>query len=114
VFVDAEPAAIRWAASVGADRIELYTEPFARSFGEGPAEGRRSFTTYAEMATLAHNLGLGVNAGHDLDLVNLGLFRDIPFLDEVSIGHALIARALFVGLGRTVGDYLDVLRPREL
>ncbi len=61
------------------------------------------------MATLAHGLGLGVNAGHDLDLSNLVLFRSLPHLDEVSIGHALISRALFVGLDRSVRDYLAAL-----
>ena len=68
-----------------------------------------SFDVYARMATLAHELGLGVNAGHDLDLDNLTLFRDLPHLDEVSIGHALISHALYVGLDRAVRDYLSAL-----
>lgn len=106
VFVEPEPAAIRWAGSLGADRIELYTEPFARSFRAGPQEGRRSFECYVSAASLAHELGLGVNAGHDLDLSNLVLFRTLPHLSEVSIGHALISHALFVGLDRAVRDYL--------
>ena len=70
---------------------------------------RRSFDAYAERARLAHSLGLGVNAGHDLDLDNLVMFRELPFLDEVSIGHALMSRALFVGLPVVVREYLNVL-----
>ena len=109
LFVDAEEAPIRWAARLGADRIELYTEPFARAFERGNAAGRASFDVYARAAELAASLGLGVNAGHDLDLENLTLFRRLPHLDEVSIGHALISHALFVGLDRSVRDYLDAL-----
>lgn len=109
LFVDAEPDAIRWAAAAGADRVELYTEPFARAFERGPEAGRRVFERFAESATLAHSLGVGVNAGHDLDLENLTMFRDLPFLDEVSIGHAVISRALFVGLPVVVREYLNVL-----
>ena len=71
--------------------------------------GRRSFETYAEAANLAHSLGLGINAGHDLDLDNLLMFRALPHLDEVSIGHAIISRAVFVGLDTVVREYLDVL-----
>jgi pyridoxine 5-phosphate synthase len=112
LFVDASPDPIRWAASSGADRVELYTEPFARAFERGRAEAERSLAQYADAARLAHSLGLGVNAGHDLDLDNLVLFRDLPFLDEVSIGHALISRALFVGLSTVVREYLDVLAVR--
>ncbi len=110
VFVDPEEDAVRWAAGLGADRIELYTEPFARAFAEGEAEGRASFDRYVAAAHVAHSLGLGVNAGHDLDLENLVLFRTLPHLDEVSIGHALVTHALWVGLDRAVGDYLQVLR----
>jgi len=109
VFVDASPDPIRWAASVGADRVELYTEPFARAFERGVDAARPSFAVYAETATLAHALGLGVNAGHDLDLANLAIFRDLPFLDEVSIGHAIVSRALFMGLSTVVGEYLQLL-----
>ncbi|OLC40597.1 MAG: pyridoxine 5'-phosphate synthase [Acidobacteria bacterium 13_1_40CM_65_14] len=109
LFVDAMPDPIRWAASVGADRVELYTEPFARAFERGPDIASRSFAQYVECARLAHAVGLGVNAGHDLDLANLVLFRTLPFLDEVSIGHAIISRAVFVGLSTVVGEYLDVL-----
>jgi pyridoxine 5-phosphate synthase len=109
VFVDADADPIRWAAAAGADRIELYTEPFARAFGRGADMARRSFARYAESAGLANDLGLGVNAGHDLDLENLVLFRQLPFLAEVSIGHALISRALFVGLSAAVREYLTLL-----
>ena len=109
LFVDASPGPVRWAAESGADRIELYTEPFARAFEQGAEVARRSFDLFAEAASLAHELGLGVNAGHDLDLENLVRFRGLPYLDEVSIGHALMSRALFVGLKTVVGEYLDVL-----
>ena len=110
LFVDAADAPIRWASDVGADRIELYTEPFARAFERGEADALDSLAVYAHAATLAHALGLGVNAGHDLDLDNLVMFRTLPHLDEVSIGHALVSRALFVGLQHSVRDYLDVLK----
>ena len=109
LFVDPEESSIRWAAETGADRVELYTEPFARAFERGATDGRDSFARYADAAELAHSLGLGVNAGHDLDLVNLVQFRRLPHLDEVSIGHALISHALFVGLATSVREYLDVL-----
>jgi pyridoxine 5-phosphate synthase len=110
LFVDPIEAPIRWAASVGADRIELYTEPYARAFEQDPDAAARSFAQYADAARLAHSLGLGINAGHDLDLANLVVFRELPFLDEVSIGHAIISRALFVGLATVVREYLDVLK----
>ena len=106
MFVDPDPAAIRWAASLGAARVELYTEPFARAFEKGNEPATSSFRQYVAAAELAHELGLGINAGHDLDLQNLTLFRTLPHLDEVSIGHALISHALFVGLDRAVRDYL--------
>jgi pyridoxine 5-phosphate synthase len=114
VFIDPDPAAVRWAAALGADRIELYTEPYARAFENGEREGRDCFERYAAAARLAHELGLGVNAGHDLDLRNLTLFRTLPHLDEVSIGHALLSHALFVGLDRAVREYLAVLKSAEL
>jgi pyridoxine 5-phosphate synthase len=106
MFIDPEPAAVKWAASLGAQRVELYTEPFAHAFKESEAAADRSFRRYVEAANLAHALGLGINAGHDLDLDNLVVFRTLPHLDEVSIGHALISRALYVGLDRAVRDYL--------
>ena len=108
MFVNPVLDAIRWAASVGGDRVELYTEPFARECEAG--RGEPSFKIYAEAAELAHSLGLGVNAGHDLDLQNLPLFRRLPHLAEVSIGHALMSHALFVGLDQSVRDYLDAIR----
>jgi len=106
LFVDPEEGSIGLAAAVGADRVELYTEPFARAFAAGRQEGEREFARYAAAAAAAHALGLGVNAGHDLDLDNLPLFRALPHLAEVSIGHALISHALFVGLDRAVRDYV--------
>ena len=109
LFVDPQEAPIRWAAEMGADRVELYTEPFARAFERGEPNARESFATYTRAAELAHSLGLGVNAGHDLDLDNLVLFRRLPHLDEVSIGHALVSYALFVGLAQSVREFLDVL-----
>lgn len=109
LFVDPEPAAIDWAKSMGADRVELYTEPFARAFERGPDAAGASFAKDVAAAGLAHRLGVGVNAGHDLDLRNLTLFKTLPHLDEVSIGHALISRAMFVGLGRVVKEYLAAL-----
>jgi pyridoxine 5-phosphate synthase len=109
LFIDPEPAAVRWAKSMGADRVELYTEPFARAFERGPGAAAASFEKYSAAANLAFDLGVGVNAGHDLDLRNLTLFRTLPHLDEVSIGHALVSRAIFVGLRRVVKEYLAVL-----
>jgi pyridoxine 5-phosphate synthase len=109
LFVDPLPAPVRWARVLGAARTELYTEPFARAFERGPAAAAESFATYVAAAQLAHALGLGINAGHDLDLRNLTLFRTLPALDEVSIGHALISHALFVGLRQAVEDYLAAL-----
>jgi pyridoxine 5-phosphate synthase len=109
LFVDPEPAPIEWAARMGADRVELYTEPFARAFERGPEAAAASFTKYTDAAKLSHRLGMGVNAGHDLDLRNLTLFKALPHLDEVSIGHALISRAIFVGLGKVVKEYIAAL-----
>ena len=111
LFVDPEPAPSRWARDLNGDRVELYTEPFARAFERGPAAAAASFEKYVVAATLAHEIGLGVNAGHDLDLRNLTLFRTLPHLDEVSIGHALISHALFVGLRQAVLDYREALVP---
>jgi pyridoxine 5-phosphate synthase len=109
LFVDPEEPAIRWASEMGADRVELYTEPFARSFEQGQPQARASFAHYARAAALADFLAMGVNAGHDLDLDNLTMFRELPHLAEVSIGHALVSHALYVGLERSVRDYLRVL-----
>ena len=114
LFVDPEPAAIHWAASMGAERVELYTEPFARAFERGPAAAAASFEQYVRAAQLAHELGLGVNAGHDLDLRNLTVFHALPHLDEVSIGHALIGHALYVGLRQAVLDYKAAVDGRHV
>ena len=110
LFVEPRADAVQLASSLGADRVELYTEPFARAFEHGADRARRSFERYTEAARLARSLGLGVNAGHDLDLNNLMLFRELPHLDEVSIGHAIVSRALFAGLEPVVREYLAVLR----
>jgi pyridoxine 5-phosphate synthase len=109
VFVDADLPAITWAAQTGADRIELYTEPYAREFAQGEPHRSAALDRFARAAAHAHALGLGVNAGHDLDLDNLRDFARIPHIDEVSIGHALMSHALFVGLDRAVREYLAVL-----
>lgn len=108
VFVDPEQHAIDWAADLGADRVELYTEPYARAFERGGDALERSLTLYRSAAERATERGLGVNAGHDLDLSNLPTFLTVPGVDEVSIGHALMARALFVGLGAVVAEYLRI------
>ena len=110
LFVDPVADAVRWAADLGGDRVELYTEPYARAFEAGQGHGEASLKIYAAAAELAHSLGLGVNAGHDLDLHNLTLFKKLPHLAEVSIGHALVSRAVFVGLAPAVREYLDALR----
>lgn len=111
LFVDAERSAVELAHDVGADRIELYTEPYARAFDAGVTAAMRSFDRYVEASQLAHSFGMGINAGHDLDLQNLLIFRDLPHLDEVSIGHAIVSRALFVGLDAVLREYIAVLRP---
>ncbi len=110
LFVEAELPAIDWAAEMGGDRVELFTEPFARAFAHGDTAANASLRRFADAARHAHDRGLGVNAGHDLDLGNLAVFRTVPHLAEVSIGHAIISRALFVGLARTVREYLAVLQ----
>ncbi len=109
LFVDPSLAPIKWASELGADRIELYTEPYARAFERGVEQAHASFGAYTEAAEYAQTLGLGLNAGHDLDLDNLVIFRRLPHLAEVSIGHALISHALFVGLQQAVREYLEVL-----
>ena len=108
LFVDADPEQARRAADLGADRVELYTEPYARAF---PTPEREAvFARYRAAAEAALAAGLGLNAGHDLDLHNLPyLAARLPGLEEVSIGHALIADALFLGLDRAVRAYLRAL-----
>ena len=105
LFMDAEPERVRWAAQTGADRIEIYTEPYGAAFGTAAAP--RELARVRESAREATSVGLGVNAGHDLNLHNLPtLAREVPEILEVSIGHALIADALYLGLEETVRRYL--------
>lgn len=112
VFVDPEPASIDWAAALGADRVELYTESYARAFERGGDVLDASVAKYRAAAEHAAAAGLAVNAGHDLDLANLPTFLTVPHIAEVSIGHALMARALFVGLGPVVEEYLAITGSR--
>ena len=107
LFMDADPHQMELAKKIGADRVELYTEPYATAFREGRVE--TVFPNYAQAAFAAQSQGLGVNAGHDLNLENLSKFCLIPNILEVSIGHALIAEALEMGLSNTVKAYLDIL-----
>lgn len=109
IFVDPVEEAIDLAKDVGGDRVELYTEPFAAAFARGLDAGRMEMQRYVSAAERAHALGLGINAGHDLDLNNLPLFLTLPHLAEVSIGHALMSRALFEGLASTVREYLALV-----
>ncbi len=113
LFMDPDLQQIDRAAAIGVDRIELYTGPFAemvRTHGADSAAVKQSCAVFARAATHAAAIGLGVNAGHDLDLVNLPLFRQIAEVQEVSIGHALIGDALRIGLAAAVAAYLRVLR----
>lgn len=108
VFVDPSIKMVEGAAKVGADRIELYTEPYAAHYHK---DRNQAVAPYQEAASAAHRLGLGLNAGHDLDLHNLKfLNQSIPHLDEVSIGHALICDALYLGLENTIQMYLRELK----
>ena len=108
IFVNADKDAVRKAAEAGADRIELYTKPYADDYDTDREEAVKPFV---EAAREAKGLGLGVNAGHDLNLENLAYFKSmIPELDEVSIGHALISDALYFGIKDTIRQYLDRLR----
>ena len=108
IFVDPDPKMVEGAAAVGTDRIELYTEDFAKRFS---SDHEAAIKPYQEAARVASELGLGINAGHDLDLNNLPYFAtNIPNLLEVSIGHALISDALYMGLEQTVRRYLEALR----
>ena len=104
IFIDPVPEMAAAARECGADRIELYTEAYAASYAAGP---EAAIAPYVRTAEAARAAGLGVNAGHDLNLQNLGYFlRTIPWTDEVSIGHALICDALYMGLERTIAAYL--------
>lgn len=108
LFMDADSSQMAMAKEIGADRIELYTEPYAASYGSHDAE--TVFEQFRLAALKAQEAGLGVNAGHDLNLDNLGKFCSIPGILEVSIGHALIADALEMGLSGAVKAYLKILR----
>ena len=109
LFMDPAPEAMKAAADLGADRVELYTEPYARAFGGTGQDA--ALRRYAKAARAAQAAGLGVNAGHDLNLDNLPVFlKEVPDVLEVSIGHALIADALELGLGEAVRRYLEAIR----
>lgn len=108
IFVDPVPEMIRGAAETGTDRIELYTEAYAKAYANGDKNG---VMPYRESAELAHELGLGVNAGHDLSLDNIRYFKEeVPHLKEVSIGHALISESIYLGLENVVNMYIHRLR----
>lgn len=109
LFMDPEPEQIELAAQIGANRIELYTGPYAEAYAHSPEAAAPIFARHAEAANCAFELGLGVNAGHDLNLENLKLYRQLPHLAEVSIGHALIVDAIAMGLEKTVQAYLAAL-----
>lgn len=109
IFVDPDPEMIKGAAETGTKRIELYTESYALKYAQGNKE--EAVAPYAECAKLAHELGMEVNAGHDLSLENIAYFHEnVPYLAEVSIGHALISEALYLGLEKTIQKYLEILK----
>jgi len=108
IFVDPDLTMVEYAAKIGTDRIELYTEPYATLY---PKNRDEAIAPFVEAAKLARKLGLGLNAGHDLSLENLNWFyKNIPWTEEVSIGHALIADALYSGLKTTIQKYKECLR----
>lgn len=108
IFVDADPEMVEYAAKAGADRVELYTEPYASGYA---ADREKAIAPFIVAAKAAREQGLGLNAGHDLSLENLAYFHEmIPWVDEVSIGHALICDALYLGLETTIQRYLDCLK----
>ena len=108
VFVDPDPVMVEYAKRAGADRVELYTGPYAELYKEDP---ERALEMYRPAAEKAHELGLGLNAGHDLNLLNLHAFvTAFPWVDEVSIGHALISDALYLGIEETIKQYRYALR----
>lgn len=108
IFVAADPAQIRAAAEIGTDRVELYTKPYADSFADDP---EKAVAPFVEASRAALECGIGLNAGHDLNLDNLGyLHQALPLLNEVSIGHALISDALYLGLPETIRRYLMCLK----
>lgn len=103
VFVDADPAQVKEAARIGADRVELYTKPYADNFPVSPEKAVEPFVKASEEAL---RCGIGLNAGHDLNLQNLAYFyHALPLLDEVSIGHAIISDALYLGIRQTIEEY---------
>ena len=106
LFLDPVPSLVDEAAGVGANRIELYSEEYASSFGS--AEQEQVLRSYADTAARASELGIGINAGHDLDLMNLGAFLQIPNILEVSIGHALIVECLEQGVAKVIKQYLAI------
>lgn len=107
IFVAPDQEAIEYAAKAGADRVELYTEPYATMYMKDPV---RAVEPFVEAAKIVRKQGMGLNAGHDLNLQNLRyLFENIPWLDEVSIGHALICDALYMGLEKTIQEYKKCL-----
>jgi pyridoxine 5-phosphate synthase len=113
LFLDADPEQIKHARKLGADRIELYTGPYAHAFGT--PEDKEILAAHREVARLARKIGLGVNAGHDLDLKNIPAYvKEVKGLQEVSIGHALVSDALYMGLTRTVKAYLKALGSKPL
>ena len=108
LFVDPIPEMIRKAAEIGADRVELYTEAYASGYA---TNREKAIAPYFKAANVARECGLGLNAGHDLSLENLAYFhQQIPWTDEVSIGHALISDALYLGIEETIRQYLNCLR----
>lgn len=108
IFVNPDVETIKCAAKTGTDRIELYTKPYADLY---PSNPEASVAPYVIASDAAHRCGLGVNAGHDLSLVNLKFFRErVPYLNEVSIGHALICDALYLGLKETIRLYKECLK----
>ena len=108
IFIGADPRMAEGAAACGADRVELYTEPYAEMF---PRDPQAAIADFIEAAEAARDCGLGLNAGHDLNLDNLEFFiRNIPWTDEVSIGHALISDALYMGLEQTIQSYLSKVK----
>ncbi|NAY92277.1 pyridoxine 5'-phosphate synthase [Muricauda sp. JGD-17] len=109
IFVDPEVTMVKGAADTGTDHIELYTESYAKMFAAGEAE--KGIQPYVDAAKIAHELGLGINAGHDLNLENIRFFKErIPHLLEVSIGHALICESIYLGLENVVSMYLHRLK----
>lgn len=109
IFVDPKIEMVEGAAKTGADRIELYTESYAARYGGN--DNHKTIKPFIEAAKVAHSLGLGINAGHDLSLDNIRYFKDhIPHLLEVSIGHALICESLYFGLDNVVNMYLNKLK----